>query len=264
MEITFLPLTFVSIAVAAIPADLSPDFNQILEEANKAQVADIAAWKKFKFRRQVQKERLSEEGKILKKEVLVFQLTPIPGGFDEKLISINGKDPTPENIKRHRRLARFTKFYNKMSTETYLTRSDKIKREGLSLRTLLRFSSYHYGGEELLEEISCYRLDFEPNGREKGSWLEKKFAQAMAGNLWITVDGHHIMHAKSRTIKPISFFLSLGEVTHLDISMESVSVAPGIWIPKRIEVESTIRILFKTIRKRTLYIYTDFVPISKN
>lgn len=239
------------------------NFQEVLEEAKRVQVADISAWKKFEFQRKAHVEYLGEDGKVLDEELLVFKVKPLMEGFDEKLISFDGEEPTTREIEHHKKRARFSKSYNRMLQESHARGTYKERMGGLSFATLLNFSSYHYAGREMINDRDCYRLDFEPGRNGSETSIESKFSQAMSGSLWISAEGYHIVCAKAKTVKPISYVFNLAEISDLEMSIESSPVASRIWLPHRIEVKSTVRILWKTTRKRSLFTYSDFIPVDE-
>jgi hypothetical protein len=243
--------------VGAGAAAGEPDVGLILHEAQRVQVVDVAAWSRFRFRRTWLREERDDAGAVILREELEFRVTPERGGFDELLVLRNGEPPTAQEIERHRREGRFTKHYLTM------VRGDAQSGEGgYSLAHLLRMSSYRYAGRELYNGFPCHRLDFSPDEERPGGGLSGKFANAMAGSLWISVDGYHLAGAHSHTVRPISIYLGLSKVHDLDILMESTPNVDGYWLPKRIEVRSKVRILFRTLNRMNVYGYLDFAPVA--
>jgi hypothetical protein len=243
--------------IGSVPAIAPSDLDHILLEAQKRQKEDVAAWRRFRFRRLSEREQLDDSGSVLEREDLEFLVTPNARGFDELLLRLDGREPEAAEIGRHRRIARFTRHYDALLAGE----GQQDEEDGYSLSQLLRLSAYRYAGQETYSGVACHRLDFSPDETGGRGGLAGKFAGAMAGSLWITVDGHHLAGAKAKTVHPVSIALSLSKVHDLEVSLESQRVMPGIWLPRRIEVKTRARVLFKPIRKRNTYAYRDFEPV---
>lgn len=240
----------------ATPADAPADFRRVLSQARKVQLADAAAWQAYRFRRRALREQVVESGEVLVREDLEFLVTPGSDGFDEVLLRLDGRDPRPEEVRRHRRLAKFTTHYRAL-----LDGEGRDDVEwGYSLSHLLGLSSYRYVGREQVNGVACHRVDFTPGGAPAGRGLASRFAQAMEGSLWITVEGNHLARARARTVRPVSFALSLMKVLALDVSLDSQPVGDGTWLPLRIEVLTRTRFLIRQVQKRNSYVYSEFAP----
>ncbi len=232
------------------------DLAGIVTEAQRVQKADVEAWKRYRFRRQTLREWFDEDGALTEKEDLLFVVTPTTGGFDEELVGMNGAAPPPDDVETHRREAMFTRHYNEMMQ----SESGDIGNSGYTLATLLKMSAYDYAGMEVIHGVLCHRLDFRPDDSLAWGGIAGKIARAMSGSLWITADGHHVAAAHTRTVRPVTLYLSLSKVKDLEITMESQPVADDVWLPGRIEVVSKVRVLFNVLRKRNTIHYTVFEP----
>src|SRR5713101_5855692 len=141
------------------PAACVPDLGPILEQAKKVETADTAAWARLSFRRHTLRQDLGPDDEVLSSEEMEFLVTPQAGGFDERLVRHDGKNPEPWDVKRHRRLGRFAKHYR-----TFISgESGDDEQGGYSLADLLHLSAYHYAGRETIVGAPCYRLDFSPD-----------------------------------------------------------------------------------------------------
>jgi hypothetical protein len=232
----------------------------ILAEAQRVQQQDVAAWARYRFRRQAMREWYDDDGTLVEKEDLLFVVTPTTGGFDEELIRMNGAAPGPDEIERHRREARFTRHYNEMMQAED---GGDVGEAGYTLATLLKMSAYEYAGMEVANGVLCHRLDFRPDESLPWGGIAGKVARAMSGSLWITADGFHVAAARTRTVHPVALFLSLSKVKELEITMESQPAAEGVWLPIRIEVASKARVLFNVLNKLNTILYSDFEPADE-
>jgi len=246
-------------APAPPAAEPPPDLDLIIREAQRVQLEDSAAWPRFRFRRHVRTEHLDEDGSVTGSEDLEFVVTPKAEGFDEDLQRIDGRPPTPREMSRHRRLARFSRHYE----EARSGEGSGSLGGGYSLSLFLRQTSFRYAGREEIGGVACYRLDFSPQERDDLKGYEGRLAGAMGGSLWISVDGYHVARARTRMQRPVSIFLFLFGFRDLQVDFDGTPVAPGVWLPQRIEVRADARISFWPVRRHSVVHYSEFSPATE-
>lgn len=258
-------LILISSVVAQDTPDPSPGI--LLEEAKRVQVEDIESWSRFQFRRQVRRDVLDADGKVTDSELLDFRVVPVDGdsagssdsvAFDEELLRIDRRAPTASEVERHRRRGSFAKHYRRLVSGT----NEEGAEEGFSLGYLLRMTGYRYLGVEVVDGVTCHRLDFSPAPEGQGRGIAGRFAESLSGSIWLTVDGLHLYKAKAGTVKPISIALSLFKIHDFKVEMLSGPVNEKVWLPRRIKTETSIRVITKTTRRKNLYTYSDFVSFD--
>jgi hypothetical protein len=248
---------------AAVPPPSSaaggdrPDLHLLVRQAREAQRADIVGWKEYRFRRQERVEELTDTGQVKSVRTTDFEITPMTDGFDERLLKLDGLDPPESQIDDHRREGRFQKHYR-----TLLAGSGEDDPEGgYSISTLLRLSEYRDAGRETLEGIDCRRLDFEPQEHPPGSGLEARIAEAMSGSLWLSVEGAHLVRARSTSTRPISLTLGLFKVQSLEVGFDAVRVAADRFLPRRLSIVSHARLVFLGQHRRRVFTYSDYTAL---
>ena len=246
-------------APAPPAAEPTPDLDLIIREAQRVQLEDTAAWPRFRFRRHVRTERLDADGDVTGSEELEFVVTPKAEGFDEDLQSIEGRQPTAKEVRRHRRLARFTRHYEAARSGE----GSGALGGGYSLSLFLRRAAYRYAGREEIGGVPCHRLDFSPQEHDDLKGYEGRLASAMGGSLWISVDGYHLVRARTRMVRPVSIVLLLFRFRDLAVDLDSAPVAPGVWLPRRIEVRADARVSFWPLRRHSVLQYSDFTPAAQ-
>src|SRR5207247_3224848 len=252
---------FALLALETRPAWPSPatepptDLQFIVSEAQKVQKADVAAWSRYQFGRRSGREDYDDSGQIVGRDDLEFVVTPDGDGFREELVRHNGAAALASERDQQRRSGSFNKHYR-----TLVAGDEGHAESGYSLGQLLHLSSYRFMGQEVLNGVDCYRLDFSPDDvQPRTGGLTAKFTKAMHGSLWITIEGFHLAAARAETVRPISIALSLSKVYDLKVLMEAGPVGEGVWLPLRVEVNTNARILIKSIRRRNLFTYSDFL-----
>jgi hypothetical protein len=79
-------------------------------------------------------------------------------------------------------------------------------------------------------------------------------AAVTAGELWLAVDGLHLVRARTRLTRPVT--QGLVEIERLELGFEGRPV-DGAWLPRRIEVRSSVRGLVR-LRAHNVYSYSEF------
>lgn len=244
-------------AGAADPAPAGEDLTALMDKARQVQVADVAAWRAYRFKRSALREEVDDDGRIVVREDLLFDIRPSGEGFEEKLVKKDGRAPTGEEISYYGRKRPFAKHYS-----TLVTGTGEGEEGGFSLGHLLRMTAYRYAGREVVEGTPCYRVDFSPDEDRQADGIAGKLTKAMEGSLWITVDGLHLARAEAQTVGAVSLALSLAKVHQLEVSMVSAPVSAGVWLPKRIDVKARARILFSSRWRTNRFRYLDFQPVK--
>jgi len=240
------------------PVAPTPDVTTLVREAQRAQQADAAAWRRFRFARGVLLERLGPDGRTLSVEETLSEVTPLRDSFDERLLRIDGREPTEKEIATHRQKEPFARHYRTLRSGG----GETGEEGGYSLATLLRLSSYDYAGREVIDGRECHRLDFKPDPERSAENLEARVAGAMAGRLWITVDGLHLIRARLASIRPVPLTLGLISVRSVEIALDVAEVARGTWLPRRLTVVSNVRIIFMEQVRRRVFTYSDYAPVA--
>jgi hypothetical protein len=228
----------------------------VLEAAREQQVRDLAAWRRYRFVREVERQRLRGDGTAVEVARLRFRVEPSGDGFDETLERIDGREPTPREVAQHRRAGRFDAHYRGVISG----RGEDVD-EGYALADLLSLPAYRAGGEELVDGVRCLRFDFEPAPTAPGGFAGR-IARASRGTLWITLDGGHLARAEARTVAAVRFAGGLVRIPRLAVRYEGVEVGEGVWLPSEIAVESEISLFGNATRRRNRYSYSEHSDIE--
>jgi hypothetical protein len=183
-----------------------------------------------------------------------FDLTPDADGFDERLVRIDGRDPTPGEVKEQGRARPFTRHYQTLQSGE----DAKDQESAFTLATLLHRSSYRYAGQEMVDGVTCHRLDFSPGDPGGGDGIVGKVIEAMGGSLWLTVDGLHLFRARASSIRPVSIAIGLAKIYDVEIVFDAMQVAPGVALPARVEMIFWARAFLYSKHRRQVFTYSNF------
>lgn len=233
-----------------------PDLPALLAEARAVQQRDLEAWQRFAFHRRVLRQRLDRRGAVTFTQRLEFEVEPVAGGgFDERLVAIDGRAPTAAEVREHRREGRFGRHYQRAREGRF---GGVLGVGELDFGYLFGALDYDYGGRRTEGGVAYHRLVIDPPEGDPGRDADP-LAAATAGELGLAVDGLHLVRAATRLTRPVT--QGLVEVERLEIAFEARRAAGGVWLPGRIEVRSSVRGLVH-LRAHNVYTYSEFEPRS--
>lgn len=252
LAIALLAIGGFAAAEGGVDAETAPDPAALIAEARRVQVRDLEVWRRFAFRRQVVRQRLDDRGEVALRQDLVFRVEPAVDGFDETLVAIDGRAPSAREIREHRHEARFTRHYDH-AREGKL--GGVLGFGELDFGYIFRGLHYRYAGRETTAGgIACHRLAIEPLTGDAAVGAADPLAAATAGDLWLAVDGLHVVRASTRLTRPVRQGLARAERLDLDFEAQRVE---GAWLPRRIELRSALGGLLR-LHAHNIYTYSQF------
>jgi hypothetical protein len=233
-----------------------PDPAALAREAQRVQRADLLAWRRYRFHRVEKDEELTQEGSVSGTQVMEYEITPLQAAFDERLLRIDGREPTDDEVRDARRKASFQKHY-----QTLLEGAEEEGSGGYSVMALLRLSGYSYAGMETIRGVVCHRLDFAASEPPAGGDLAARIAAAMQGTLWLSVDGLHLVRARADSAREVGAAIGLFRMHALRFAVDAGPVASDVWLPTEVVVETRMRLVVVGVRRRRTFSYSRYDPV---
>jgi hypothetical protein len=233
-----------------------PSTGDLVAEALRVQDLDLAAWPRYAFTREVLRQRFDRHGAVAFEQRLLFRVTPRGDGFDEELLSIDGRRPTRSEVEEHRQAGRFTRHY-RQALEGSIGGGYTLDDE-LNYKYLLEAFRYRYEGVAEMLDVRSHRLAIVPSPEARRDGLDA-LAAATEGGLWLSEDGLHLVRAETRLVRRVS--RTFAGIRQLDVLVEGQS-AGDVWLPRRVEIRSHVRLFGNAVRKRNVYVYTDLAPAA--
>jgi hypothetical protein len=240
---------------AAVAAERPPDPAALAREAQGVQRADVLAWRRYRFHRAEKVEELTQEGSVAETHVMEHEITPLQTSFDERLLRIDGREPTDDEVRDARRKGSFQKHY-----ETLLEGAEEEGSGGYSVMALLRLSGYAYAGLETIQGVPCHRLDFTASEPPSDGDLAARIAAAMQGTLWLSVEGLHLVRARADSAREVGAAIGLFRLHALRFAVDAAAVAPDVWLPTEVMVETRMRLVVVGVRRRRTFSYSEYDP----
>ncbi|MFZ3201509.1 MAG: hypothetical protein WA175_10210 [Candidatus Acidiferrales bacterium] len=201
--------------------------------------------------------RLDSSGMVKSDDARVIQITVVNGARFEQLMEHNGQPPSAEEEKVS------AEDLDKLKHETAEERSvqaDKEEENGAFLRDVLEGFDFQLIGEEMVEGRPAYVLQATPHPGYHAQGKYGKMFSKVAGRLWIDKQDFGWVEVDGQVTQAFSMGLFVARVLQgSHVILEQTCVGDDIWVPKRIEVRASAKILFfKSLDIDRILTYSDY------
>jgi hypothetical protein len=218
------------------------DVRQIVRRSIAATERSWEAREHYEYTEHDEDRRLEPDGRVRSQDVddsiiMLVDETPF-----EQLVKRNGRPPSADeqrkqdeklaNLKRETRQERVARLRQQQETRSLI----RELPEGFDFQLI---------GEEVLNRRPAYVLRATPRAGYRAHGKYGKLMSKVEGKLWVDKQDFGWVKVEGDVTQPFSIGLFLARVlrgTH--ITMEQSSFDDGIWLPKRIELRASARILF--------------------
>jgi hypothetical protein len=201
--------------------------------------------------------RLDSLGRIKSENVDVSRMILVNGVRFGQLIEHNGQLPTAEELRRR------DEDLEKLKHETSEERAARVRKDQENrsfLDELLQAFDFQLVGEEVANSRSAYvfqatpHMGYHPHGKY-GKMLSK-----VEGKLWVDKRDFGWIKVDGQVTQSFSMGLFVARVQRgSHIILEQTCVGDGVWVPKRLEVRASAKILFlKSLDIERILSYSDY------
>ena len=205
--------------------------------------------------------RLNSLGQVKSETVDVSRIIVVNGARFEQLVEHNGQLPSAKEQKQS------NDDLDKLKHETpdeQTTRLRKDQENRAFLRDVLEAFDFRLVGEEIVGGRAAYVLHATPHPGYHAHGKYAKMFSKVEGKLWVDKQDFGWIKVDGQVTQSFSLGLILARVERgSHIIMEQTCVGGAVWVPKRIEIRATARILFlKSLDIQRTLSYTDYRPAS--
>jgi hypothetical protein len=205
--------------------------------------------------------RLNSLGQVKSENVDVTRMMVVNGARFEQLLEHNGQLPSPIEKKRS------DDDLEKLKHETAEDRAARLRKDQENrafLRDVVEAFDFRLIGEEIVSGRPAYILHATPRPGFHARGKYAKMFSKVEGNLWVDKQDFGWIKVDGQVTQSFSLGLILARVERgSHIIMEQTCVGESVWVPKRIEIRATARILFlKSLDIQRTLTYTDYRPAS--
>jgi hypothetical protein len=154
---------------------------------------------------------------------------------------------------------------DKLKHETPGERTARLRKDqenrSFFQEVLLAFD-FHLIGEEIVEGRSAYVLHATPHLGYHAHGKYGKMLSRVEGKLWVDKQDFGWIRVDGRVTESFSMGLFVARVQQgSNIVLEQTCVGDAVWVPKRLEVRASARILFlKSLGIDRILTYSDYRP----
>jgi hypothetical protein len=206
-----------------------------------------------------QDRRLDVQGQLKSEKVAVTRMILVNGARFEQLMERNGQLPSAEEQKK------LEQDFEKLKHETpeeRTARLAKVQENRSLLRDVLEGFDFRLICEEVLGSRPAYVFQATPHpGYHARGNYDKMFSK-VEGKLWIDKSDFGWIKVEAQVTQPFSMGLFVARVQRgSHITLEQTNVGNGVWMPQRLEVRASAKILLlKGLNIERILTYSDYCP----
>ncbi|MGA8233850.1 MAG: hypothetical protein WB795_20410 [Candidatus Acidiferrales bacterium] len=245
------------------PQDLASvlDAGQIARQSVAATERSWQARDHYTYTERDEDRRLDSLGQLKSKNADVTKMTLVNGVRFEQLIEHNGQPPSATEQRKS------DEDLDKLKHETAAEQTARLRKSQENralLLDVLEAFDFHVVGQEAVDGRPAYVLQATPHPGYLGHGKYGKIFNKVEGKLWIDKQDFGCIKIDGEVTQSFSiglFVARVGRGSH--IILEQMSVGDAVWMPKRVEVRASARILFlKSLDMDRILNYSDYLATT--
>jgi hypothetical protein len=205
--------------------------------------------------------RLDSSGLVRSADVETTKMMLVNGARFKQLIEHNGQLPSAEQQRKR------DEAIDKLKHETPEERTARLHQDQETrsfLQDLLEAFDFQLIGEEIVDGRLAYVLQATPHTGYHGHGLYGRMFSRVEGKLWVDEQDFGWIKVDGQVTQSFSMGLFVARVQRgSHIILEQVCVGDAVWVPKRLEVRASARILFvKSLDIDRIVTYSDYLPAA--
>jgi hypothetical protein len=235
------------------------DARRIIGQSVVATERSMQARDRYTYVERDQDRRLDSQGQMKSEKVDVTRMILVNGARFQQLVERNGRLPSAEEQKK------LDQDFEKLKRETPEERTARLGKEQENksfLRDVLEGFDFRLLGEEVVGGRSTYVFQATPHPGYHARGKYGKIFSKVEGKLWIDKSDFGWIKVEGQVTQSFSMGLFVARVQRGSrIILEQTSVGDAVWMPQRLEVIASARILFlKSLAVQRIFTYSDYRP----
>jgi hypothetical protein len=245
-----------------------PDMKALFLELSKNQAEVEALRRQYTYHATTEAEQVDSKSKAKPQPVQEFEVFPIAG--DDAVWHLIAKDGKPlEGDQKKKEDARFNKVYEERTKKAEKEQAKladpkkKAKQDAedeQDVSKILRAERFTNPRRERLHGQAVLAFDFSANPDYKPKSMEERFAQTLAGVLWVDEQAHEVVRIEAHFID--GFKVAGGLMASVDkgsnLVFEQTKVNDEVWLPSYVEFHLGVRVLWSRGRGNVVQRFTDY------
>jgi hypothetical protein len=237
------------------------DARQIVSPSIVATERSWQARDHYTYMERNEDRRLDSRGLVKFENVDVLRMMIVNGARFEQLVEHNGQLPSAAQRKKG------DEDIEKLKHETAEEQAARLRKnqENRSfLRDILEAFDFQLVGEEIVGGRAAYELQATPHPGYHAHGKYGNMFSKVEGKLWVDKQDFGWIKVDGQVTQSFSMGLFVARVQRgSHIILEQTCVGDGVWVPKRLEVRASARILFlKGLEIEKILTYSDYNPAA--
>jgi hypothetical protein len=233
------------------------DARQIVGQSLVAAELSWQARNAYIYMERDEDRRLDSSGQVQSQNVDVTRMTLVNGIRFEQLMEHNGQIPSAEDQKKN------DADIEKLKHETPEEQAERLRKDQENrsfLHVLLEAFDFRLIGEEIVDGKPTYVLEATPHAGYHASGKYAKLLARVQGKLWVDKQDFGWVKVDGEVTQSFSMGLFVARVQRgSHILLEQICLGDAVWVPKRLEVRASARILFlKSLELDRILTYSDY------
>ena len=235
------------------------DARQIIEPFLAATERNWQAQERYTHVERDENLRLDWDGRVKSRDVDVSRIILVNGAPFEQFLEHNGRPLSAEEEAQQKQKIEKQK---RETTEDREARLAKERETQSLIRELPAAFDFHVVGEDVVNGRPAYVLQATPRPGYQPHGKYGRIFSNVEGRLWIDKQDLGWIKIEGQVNQPFSLGVFLARVQPgSQIAMEQTRLADGIWMPERIEVRASAKLLFvKSLLIERVLTYSDYQP----
>jgi len=218
------------------------DARQIVEPSVAATERSWHARDHYTYTERDEDRRLDSRGEVKSADVDVTRMILVNGARFEQVMEHNGQRPSAQELRKRE------ENLDKLKHETpdqQIARLRKDEENRSFLRDVLEAFDFHLIGEEIVGGRPAYVLQATPHPGYHAHGKFGKMFSRVEGKLWVDKQDFGWIKVDGQVTESFSMGLFVARVQRgSHIILEQTCVGDSVWVPKRLELRASARILF--------------------
>jgi hypothetical protein len=233
------------------------DARQIVRQSVLATERSWQARDQYIYTEHDDDRRLDSLGQVKSEDISLTRMNLVNGARLEQLMERNGRIPSAEEQKK------IDQDFEKLKHETPAEQTARLRKDQENrsfLHDVIEAFDFHLIGEEAVDGRPAYVLRATPHPGYHARGKYGKMFNKVEGKLWVDKQDFGWIKVDGQVTQAFSMGLFVARVQRgSHIILEQTCVGDAVWVPKRLEVRASARILFlKSLDIDRILTYSDY------
>lgn len=237
------------------------DAHQIM---NLSVAATERSWKardRCTYMERDEDRRLNSLGQVKSENTDLTRIILVNGARFGQLVEHNGHAPSTDERRKS------DEDLDKLKHETPMERTIRLRNEEANISFLsdvLDAFDFQLIGEVMVQDSPAYVLQARPHPGYRAKGKYGKMFSKMEGRLWVDKETFGWIRVDGQVTQAFSMGLFVARVQRgSHILLEETCVGHDVWVPNRIEIRASARILFlKSLEIDRILTYSDYDRVT--